>query len=169
MGLPHCAVGAALGVILWGLLPTMAAADGRTAPRPASMVAHQQDVGRSAVPVHPQLVDLPNPRGRIDRSALDRQRDERERLRLAIQKLRQRVHVAVQRPACHPRGKPPHHPFGYADAGYWPGSDFDDDDWGNDAGRRRGSPGQHGHHPGHGHPGGHGQHGHKPPFCPSPH
>jgi hypothetical protein len=100
--------------------------------------------------------DPPNERDRFDplilRSRFDigpssRLRQERNYLRLVAQ-LRKLIRVVVQKSVCHPRGKPPHGPFGYTSVGYFPGFGFDDD-------REE--------HDGRGHD------GHEPPFCPSPH
>jgi hypothetical protein len=158
MRLQRFGLGAVLGVILWGLVPAPAAAGGE---RNGARFAPQQ---------HGQIFDRPEPRDRFSepRDRFDpsgQGRNQRERLQLATRKLRKSVDIFVQKPACHPRGKPWHDPFGwgkYTSVGFSPAADG----WDDRERRGRGDPGG----PDHGHDGDHGDHhGHGPPFCPSPH
>ncbi len=158
MGLQRFVIGAALGAILAGLIPATAGADGQADPRATGIAAHGANGPKSALPEHGRGLDPWDLRDRFETGASDRRHDERERLHVAIERLRRLVQVSVQKPACHPRGKPPHGPVGsdgYAPVGFWPGSGI-----GSEAERWDDHDRDHGDH---------GDHGHMPPFCPSPH
>jgi hypothetical protein len=153
MGLAQAIV-AALGVVLWGIAPAAAGADGRGAGSPAS----EQSGSKGAVPEHGP-VDLLQAQDRLDPAAPEPRPD----VRAAVEKLRKLAPVFVQKPACHPRGKPPESPLGWSGltpVGFVGGAGFGPDD------RDHGEHGDGGDHEDgdeDGHP------GHGPPFCPSPH
>ena len=154
MRLRYPVIGMALGAILWALAPAVVAAGDRPDSHPDAKVSAPA-----------RSFELQSLRDRFDPGASRRRFDEHPHP--GRWDLREFGPVFVQKPACHPRGKPPHPHFGWGGptpVGFFPGAGFGRDD---DDKRGHGDHGGHGP-PGDGHPG-HGQHGHGPPFCPSPH
>jgi hypothetical protein len=150
MGLAQTIV-AVLGILLWGVAPAAAGADGRGAGSAASVQS-----GRSgAVPEPGPVFDLLHAKDRLDPAASGPRPD----VRAAIEKLRKLAAAFVQKPVCHPRGEPPHGPpgsSGLTPVGFSLGAGSGRDDQGDDE-------------QGHDEQGEDGNHGHGPPFCPSPH
>jgi hypothetical protein len=141
MGLAQSIV-AALGVVLWGIAAAAAGADGRGAGSAPS----EQSGSKGAVPEHGP-VDLLHAQDRLDPAASGPRPD----VRAAVEKLRKLAPEFVQKPVCHPRGKPPLTPVEFL-----PGAASGRDDRGqNDQGDDN--------------QGEDGDHGHGPPVCPSPH
>ena len=159
MGVRQFVIGAALSAALIGILPVTAGADRRMDSRFGSVrdwtprggasetVTPKPRTRSPAVQDHGQVFDPLSLRSRFDVRSSRRLPQEINHMRL-VAELRKLIRVAVQKSACHPRGKPPHGRFGYTWVGYFPWFGFDDD---------------RGEHDGRGH------HGHEPPFCPSPH
>jgi hypothetical protein len=147
MGLAQTIV-AALGILLWGIAPATAGADGGGGGNAVS----EQSGSKGAVPEHGPVSDLLNAKDRLDPVASGPPPD----VRATVEKLRKLAPAFVQKPVCHPRD--PHDSSGSSGltpVRFSPGSGRDDqgdNEQGDDDDQGQNGPP-----------------GHDPPFCPSPH